>query len=411
MAELQTNIEFSIDKSMQLFSGFRGSGKTTELGRLRSRLVAKGYSVFYANALDYLSPSDPVEIEGLLIAIAGSFGEAVSKLDVDILTDSYWARFWHFLNETEVDFKEFSFNAGDPKVLGYSLKGALQTSPMFRERVNKAIAPRLGAFRDQVRKFFEDAVQALRTKRKDPNLQIAFLFDQLEQIRGTLSNESDVFLSLERVFVTFNDYIRIPYIHAVYSVPPWLKLLTLGPSTPITVLPCIRQWCNDDSRTPHPPGEKCMRELLLKRFGTPQNFQRFFGEPFDVASTPRADQLIQLCGGHFRDLLRFIRECVIRARVLPVTDEVLTASIQKVRSDFLPIAQDDAIWLSNIGKERATALQTKKAEEVTRLTRLLDTHFVLYLKNGKEWYDVHPLIREEVELIAAKASSHAPPSA
>ena len=33
---------------------------------------------------------------------------------------------------------------------------------------------------------------------------------------------------------------------------------------------------------------------------------------------------------------------------------------------------------------------------VNRLARFLDSHFVLYFVNGKEWYDIHPLIREEV---------------
>jgi hypothetical protein len=37
-----------------------------------------------------------------------------------------------------------------------------------------------------------------------------------------------------------------------------------------------------------------------------------------------------------------------------------------------------------------------QAAPVNRLTRFLDSHFVLYFVNGKEWYDIHPLIREEV---------------
>ena len=184
--------------------------------------------------------------------------------------------------------------------------------------------------------------------------------------------------------------------------------LTLGPATPLTVLPCIRQWCNDEQRTPHPVGNRCLRELILKRFHNNANdFTRFFGEPYNPDSTPRADRLINLCGGHFRDLLRFVRECVVRARELPVTDGVLAGAIQKVRSSFLPIAQDDAVWLSRIAEECATALPSQKAEDVTRLTRLLNTHFVLYLKNGEEWYDVHPLIRKEVEEIAAKVAARA----
>jgi hypothetical protein len=55
--------------------------------------------------------------------------------------------------------------------------------------------------------------------------------------------------------------------------------------------------------------------------------------------------------------------------------------------------------LAEIARARATLLQTREAQEIGRLTRFLDTHFVLYLRNGDEWYDVHPLVRDDVSAI------------
>ena len=52
-------------------------------------------------------------------------------------------------------------------------------------------------------------------------------------------------------------------------------------------------------------------------------------------------------------------------------------------------------------------MKTTEPEEINRLTRFLDTHVVLYLKNGEEWYDVHPLIRKEVATIAGAAAAEA----
>ena len=71
-----------------------------------------------------------------------------------------------------------------------------------------------------------------------------------------------------------------------------------------------------------------------------------------------------------------------------------------MRSRFLPIALDDAKWLDEIERERSTLLKTTAAAEIGRLTRFLDTHMVLYLRNGEEWYDLHPLVRDEVQKIA-----------
>jgi hypothetical protein len=83
----------------------------------------------------------------------------------------------------------------------------------------------------------------------------------------------------------------------------------------------------------------------------------------------------------------------------PSSDQAIDAAILRVKSNFLPIALDDARWLAEIARERATLLPTTEPKDVNRLTRFLDTHVVLYLRNGEEWYDVHPLVRGEIESI------------
>jgi hypothetical protein len=40
---MQTTVEWTIESSVQLFSGFRGTGKSTELRRLRMRLAEADY--------------------------------------------------------------------------------------------------------------------------------------------------------------------------------------------------------------------------------------------------------------------------------------------------------------------------------------------------------------------------------
>ena len=57
--------------------------------------------------------------------------------------------------------------------------------------------------------------------------------------------------------------------------------------------------------------------------------------------------------------------------------------------------------MTKIEKTRESGLKNTQSANVSKLTRFLDTHFVLYFRNGKEWYDIHPLIREEVANIVA----------
>lgn len=50
VAMMQNRIDLADVQTMQLFSGFSGSGKTTELFRLRRNLREQGYIVLYAEA-------------------------------------------------------------------------------------------------------------------------------------------------------------------------------------------------------------------------------------------------------------------------------------------------------------------------------------------------------------------------
>ena len=225
--------------------------------------------------------------------------------------------------------------------------------------------------------------------------QVVFIFDQLEQLRGTLQNEDEVIRSVERIFAIHVDLLRIPYVHAVFTVPPWLKFV-LHNAVETTLLCTIHLWTNDDERSRCEPAWDVFRSLVKRRLGEP-GLQRMFGP--EPGRHKLVDQMIEVCGGHFRDLLRILRDTVVRATALPalpVTSAVVVDAISAARRDFLPIAQDDAKWLADIGRVRATALPSTEAVPVNRLARFLDSHFVLYFVNGKEWYDIHPLIREEV---------------
>lgn len=404
---MRSHIEFSETESIQMFSGFRGSGKTTELLRLKQCLEAQGYVVLYGDALSYLNPAQEIDISDLLIVLAGAFSDALEKEKfVAIGTDSYWNRFVNFLTKTQVDVSEFGLKAGTDE-LGADIKLSFQSTPTFRQELQKKLANRIGELKRDVNKFFEDGVKVIRDRRGDDIAGVVFLFDQLEQIRGSLSNEQSVIHSVERLFSQHLRLLEMPYVHMVYTVPPWLKFVLPGLMR-IEILPSIRQWNNDAGRTEYQPGWESLRSLVYRRFGD-DGFTTFFGcsdAPHDLA-----DRLIAVCGGHFRDLLLLLREAVLRAESLPVSEAVIENAITAVRGNFLPIAVDDARWLDQIGSIRGAALPTTGEKDVNRLTRFLDTHFVLYFANGDEWYDIHPLIREEVASIVqreAAATLHTP---
>lgn len=209
---LRKHILWTEVESLQLFSGFNGSGKTTQLRRLKQELEERGYLVVYADAENYLNLREPVEIQELLITIAGAFSD---NLDPSLLIDSYWNRLVHYLAKTEVNFSEITFKA-DP----VSFKTELKSSPTFRQRVRKTIESRWREVRGQVQAFIEEAVKTVTAK--SPGRRIVFLFDSFEKLRGTVSNEDEVMASVERVFGRNMNILQLPFVHCVYSVPAFV---------------------------------------------------------------------------------------------------------------------------------------------------------------------------------------------
>jgi hypothetical protein len=401
--QISTLIDFDGVESIRLFSGFRGSGKTTELLRLQRRLETQGYFVLYADALKYVNAAEPIDITDLLMVLAGAFSDALEeRLGVDNARETYWDRLWAFL-QREVTLKDAGIKLEHQTplkdVLGglktsVDLKFELKSATTFRQNLRPVLVNKLKELKNSVDKFFEDGIKLIRASHGD-DTQVVFIFDQLEQLRGTLQSEQEVIRSVERIFATHVDLLRIPYIHSVFTVPPWLKFV-LPNTVSITLLCTVHLWENDETRSHCEPAWDVFRSLITRRIGV-EGLARLFGpQPVQQALV---DQMIAVCGGHFRDLLRQLRDVVVRATALsslPVSASLIGDAINAARRDFLPIAQDDAKWLADIARVRATALPSTDAAPVNRLARFLDSHLVLYFVNGREWYDIHPLIQEEV---------------
>jgi hypothetical protein len=365
-------------------------------------LEARGYFVLYADALEYVNAAEPIEISDLLIALAGAFSDALeAKLGTSLTKASFWERLKTFLGE--IHLKEAAVKVGldspGKELLGglktgVDLKFELKSAANLRRRLQDMLANRLSELKANIDAFFEEGVKRIRNDRGD-DTPVVFIFDQLEQLRGTLQTEQDVIRSVQRIFSIHIDLLRIRYIHAVFTVPPWLKFVLPG-TVQVTLLPTAHLWNNDPERTRCEPVWKAFRSVVKRRLGT-NGQQRLFGK--GPAGQQLVDRTIDVCGGHFRDLLRLLRDATVRATSLPALpasaatiDQVINAG----RRDFLPIAKDDARWLNDIAADRATALPSTEAGPVNRLARFLDSHLVVYFINDDEWYDIHPLIREEV---------------
>ena len=118
----------------------------------------------------------------------------------------------------------------------------------------------------------------------------------------------------------------------------------------------------------------------------------------DFFAEAQLRRLAQSSGGDLRDYFRMLRLSIARIRALPklpVPDEILTDAEDAVRSDMLPIADDDRGWLARIQANHYPNLPS--LDQLPEFARLQQGKYVLQYRNGGDWYDVHPLLRRAVD--------------
>jgi energy-coupling factor transporter ATP-binding protein EcfA2 len=383
---LLSRIEFSklIGESVHYFSGFRGSGKSTELKQLVGRLETAGYTVLYSDANEFLNVNAPVEITDLLYTLAVAFSKHLGENEPEL--EKMWKRLIDYLTRTKVEISEISFDLD-----AINVTAELKASDSFRTKFRKAFENHVSQLDREIRAYFQATAKKIRTKHQ--NKPVVFIFDNLEKIVGAGDNAESVQKSVERVFQNHNERLKLPNVHMVYTVPPWLRFLRPLEADTVT-LSGIRLWKNDEKRSELEEGIERLRKVLRKRleFHDPNGWTRFFG----VNSDKAADAMIRQSGGHIRDLFRMMREAIIRSSTLPISNAVLERASQEVRNAYLPIRASHAKILHEISEHRNI---NPESQDLETISLLLDTHMALFFQNGKPWYDVLPALIPEIKRV------------
>ena len=391
-------IEWTPGSTVQLLSGFRGAGKSTELRRLRRRLADAGYVVILLDIENYLNLATQIDITDFLIAIAGAFGDEVKRqslLPENATQESYWSRLTAFITRSRIDVTELGggVNLG---AVSFDIKANLKTDPSFRERMQQKMAGYLGALVEDVRAYLQEVVSFIRDAHHDAK-GVVLLVDSIEHIRGTSVNAREVQSSVESLFAGNADQLHLPSLHVVYTVPPYVHVLYPGLSAlyapgEVQLLQPVKV-CDKDAREPFQPGLHALERVVAAR----GDWKTLLGDRSSL------DRLSLMSGGHLRDLLRLLTMILRSTTRLPVSERTVDIALTRATSEFLPIAKNDAIWLHRIAQTKQAELQDRSA--LQDLARFLDTHLVLCYRNGSDWYDISPLVREEVRKSAEDSAA------
>ena len=380
-----------------LFTGQPGSGKSTELQRLKRDLTAKACKVYYCDLQDWLNLNAPVTLGSFLVALLSSWVDQAAVIQGQ---RSPAERLLAFFSSTRLIPEGVKFEAGFGAVKS-QFQLALQTDENFRRELEANLQRQKSRFLDQAREFVVELQASLC-----PNAErCVVLADSIEKIRGYGDDSTQVYESVRRLFVGEGAALRLPGVHVVYSVSPFLleqdTQMAASLGTGIVVnMPSVHV-VQGRSREPDESGLAAMQALVTARFPrwpevfTPAQLRRF---------------AIQT-GGDLRDFLRAMRVALSDdIPSLPVTDTAVDFALEHV-SPGRAIPAEHVRWLARLDQSHDAELAGTIDADV--LQRYLATKHVLAYLNGSSWYALHPMVRgwvhERAARLVAEAAAAAPP--
>ncbi len=398
VARLAAQIERAEGSRVWLFTGNIGSGKSTELRRLRQELTAARCVVFLADAADCINLNQKLEIGDFLVSLSAAFAEQAGKyLGSNQVESGYWERIGNFLNNTVVEVREAalggSIEAGLPGVGKFSFKGDLKTAliqdPVVKQRVQAHLRGHLSSLAKDLEDYRAGILDQIREK-AGAGVKVVMLLDSLERLRGGGDADDDVFSSVRTLFSQYHDMLRLAELQIVYSVAPYLIKLapqlagifgagTLCHLTTAHVFRARSRQLDSDG------GVAIIREIIARRFPPWQT----------LLPSEALDRIIEASGGDLRDLFRLLSIVLLELEFSTDVDAVLRHALEQIRRDMTWIVQSHLERLRYLALDKKPRLESEA--DMDALVHDLETKRVLMYRNGDDWYDVHPLLRDQVD--------------
>ncbi len=375
IARLAGRIRRSGPESLQLLTGPRGVGKTTQLRVLRARLEADGAVVAAVDLEDYLDLAAPVGVPDVLLAVVGGFDEVLSP---GLAGGAFWDRVRRSLLEAGMDL---------PGAAASSLKDELKLDPGFGEWLREVPAGRAAALVARTHHFVEERVRAL-WKQHGGEVRVVLLVDSLEHVRGVGRRAGEVAASLAGLLVRHARELRLPYVHVVFTAPFSVFVHELDALEAqydglerLFFVPV-----RDAGGRPWEPGLAWLEDVVGRR----GDWRRLLGD------RARFEPLALASGGSLRELFRLLKACLIRAEegALPVGRDGVVRAIAEVGQELVRLPRRELARLARASD--AGELRPARDGEGRRLLQYLEDRVVLAYRDDSERYAIHPLIADHL---------------
>ena len=355
----------SLSTSKFLFSGHRGSGKSTELNRLMAYpKIQDKYFIVHYSVRDVLDPAG-IEYTDLLLSIGAQiFIEATEKRKLKLrqgLLDEL-KRWMGAIETEESDQISTGVEIGtDLKVLQAKLK----TGDTSRINIRKNIEARLPSFVNTTNLIIAEVEQKTRKN-------VLVSIDDLDKPDLEVAR---------RLFYERQSSLTLPGCSIIYTIP--IALLyspdagqVMQPFTQSYVLPNVTIMKRHD-KSPDEEGRMVMKEFVGKRMS------------LELVGEDALDYAIYVSGGVFREMARIMAMAA---------DNAIACESEKIGKQDVEDAE------SEITNEFRRMLETKDYEVLREICRkreligsdmcakLLHNLSILEYQNKDNWCNVHPAV-------------------
>ncbi len=385
VARLQERIRLADSKpTCQVLAGHKGSGKSTELFRLKKDLESgpQSFFVVYVKTDDDIDLND-VDFPDILIAMVRQIAAQLKEREGIKLKPGYFKDRLQRLGElltSDIDFNSFELVGGLLKV-----GGKIKDSPDARTEIRKILDPDTNNLLQAANNVIGDAALQLGKKGK---AGLVVLLDDLDKM--TVRPHDAGCTTDEYLFINRAAQLTAFACHVVYTIPLSLAYShqeqaiknRYGGHVPVVPMTKIA------TRPPHPEayemGMDKFRQVIARRLEAARASER------DVfADGSVRDHLIQLSGGQPDQLMMLVREAIV-AGEFPITDNSLERAKREGQREFARLLRQDHWPIINEVRLNGQFQRTEAKEKAFR--ELLQCRAILQYVNDEEWYGLNPMV-------------------
>ncbi|MDI9336643.1 MAG: hypothetical protein QM520_06415 [Gammaproteobacteria bacterium] len=358
----------------QLFTGHRGSGKSTELLRLKEELKSRRFFAIYIDVEGLLDLAD-LDYLDVLLSIAKQTEEELRTsgilLNPDLLENlGQWFadKFIETdqLNELSAGLQtqaETTANIPFIAKIMARLTAEMKTASSRRITTRQKLEREQAVFIEKLNILLLDARAKVQ---KHGHKDIVLIVDGLEKMHYRILPDKQS--SHAHLFVVHAEQLKAPHCHIVYTLPISLVFnANLGNDfNDLQLLPMVRM----DAQ-----GLGCLGAVVARRVDIAATFE----QASDI------EELARLSGGVMRDLMRLIR-------LSTDTDNARIGALDIEYAKTTLIREYDRLLRNEEIEKLEWVIAHRRVTGDEYYARLLNLRIILEYQNGDRWAGVHPAV-------------------